>query len=233
MRSCGRIGASVVAVVLRGCGDAGRAAVNTRDHETFTQPQTTRPPSQRRSSMTTRNNHTVRVGPALIRKLLKSLAAVLAFGAITATGAAAYRLIHDEHYRSPRSHTDTSHSLRLKLHVIANVVVHNGVATAITPSTTFATGDTAYFVADILNGNHKVGREDVTCGLTTATIELCTAVDHLPGGLVTHTGASSLTDPAITDVITGGTGRYLGTRGSVVTRFNTSATASIAYVFAH
>ena len=182
--------------------------------------------------MTTRN-HTITVGPALIRNLLKSLAAVLALAAITATGAAAYRLLPGEHYHSPLMRTHTSHSLSLKLHVISNVVVHNGVATAIAPSTTFATGDTAYFVADILTGNHKVGREDVTCGLTTATIELCTAVDRLPGGLLTHIGASSLTDIAITDMITGGTGRYLGARGSVQTRFNTSATASISYVFTH
>lgn len=183
--------------------------------------------------MTTRDNHTITVRRALIRNLLKSLAAVLAFGAITATGAAAYRLLPGEHYRSPVLQTPTSHSLRLKLHVIADVVVHNGVAAAITPTATFATGDTAYFVADILKGNHKVGREDVTCGLTTATIELCTAVDHLPGGVVTHIGASSLTDTAITDVITGATGRYLAARGSVETRFNSSATASISYVFAH
>jgi hypothetical protein len=183
--------------------------------------------------MTTRNNHTITVGPALMRNVRTSLAAVLAFGAITATGAAAYRLLPREHYRSALSQTHTSHSLRLKLHVIANVVVHNGVATAITPSTGFATGDTAYFVADILKGKHKVGREDVTCGLTTPTMELCTAVDHLPGGLVTHIGASSLTDTAITDVITGGAGRYLGARGTVETRFNTSATASISYLFAH
>ncbi|MGZ6692184.1 MAG: hypothetical protein ACXVHQ_32755 [Solirubrobacteraceae bacterium] len=183
--------------------------------------------------MTTRNNQTITVGPARIRNLLKSLAAVLAFGAITATGAAAYRLLPGEHYRSSLVQTHISHSLRLKLHVTANVIVHSGAATAITPSTTFATGDTAYFVADILKGNHKVGREDVTCGLTTATIELCTAVDHLPGGLVTHIGASPLTDTAITDVITGGTERYLGVRGSVETRFNTLATASISYTFAH
>jgi hypothetical protein len=182
--------------------------------------------------MTTRNNHTITAAPALTRNLFKSLAAVLAFGAITATGAAGYRLLPGERYHSPVLQTHTSHSLRLKLHVIANVIVHNGVAAAITPSTTFTTGDTAYFVADILKGNHKVGREDVTCGLTTATIELCTAVDHLPGGLVTHIGASPLTDTAITDVITGGTGRYLGARGSVDTRFNTSATASISYLFA-
>jgi len=93
--------------------------------------------------MTSRNRHTITVGPASVAGVLKSLAAVLAFGAITATGAAAFRLLPGEHHRSLLMQTRTSRSLRLKLHAITNVVVHNGVAAAITPSTAFASSRAA------------------------------------------------------------------------------------------
>jgi hypothetical protein len=160
----------------------------------------------------------------------KTLAAVLTVAAVAALSAPA--IAHTGGKRSARAHRTSGRRLHFKLGVKINVLVHNGVAAPISPSTTFATGDSAYFVADILAGNRKVGREDVICGLSSPTFELCTAVDRLPGGLIIHIGANSFTDLVDTDVITGGTGRYLGARGSALTRFTSPKAATLTYVLA-
>ncbi|MGZ6638581.1 MAG: hypothetical protein ACXVII_37700 [Solirubrobacteraceae bacterium] len=160
----------------------------------------------------------------------RTLAAVLTVAAVAAPAAPA--IAHPGGKRAAHAHRTSARRLHFKLSVKINMLVHNGVATPITPSTTFATGDSAYFVADILAGNRKVGREDIICGLSSPTSELCTAVDRLPGGLITHIGANSFTDLVDTDVITGGTGRYLGAHGSALTRFTSATAATLTYVLA-
>jgi hypothetical protein len=121
-------------------------------------------------------------------------------------------------------------SLKVTLTVTSNNVVHDGHASPVTPATTYSPGDTTSFTADILRGGgHKVGREDSTCGMTTSLIQLCTLVDHLPGGTIVHVGANSIVKETFADAITGGTGIYAAAHGSVVGKFTGVTSLSQTY----
>jgi len=120
-------------------------------------------------------------------------------------------------------------SLSVTLTVTSNNVVHEGHVGPATPATIYAPGDTTSFTADIFRGGHKVGREDSTCGMTTSLIQLCTLVDHLPGGTIVHVGANSVAKETFIDAITGGTGSYAAAHGTVAGKFTGVTSLSQTY----
>jgi hypothetical protein len=81
-----------------------------------------------------------------------------------------------------------------------------------------------------LKGQRTIGREDIWCGMTTPTFQLRTALDHLPGGTITHIGANSPAAAVLADAIAGGTGRYAGVHGSVLTSFTSATSGTLDYV---
>jgi hypothetical protein len=131
---------------------------------------------------------------------------------------------------SVRSKSGTrAQSLQVTLTLTSQYLLHNGQVTPATPSTKYAPGDNVYFTADISRGGHKIGREDGICGMTSAVIQLCTSVDHVPGGTIVHIGANSITSETFTDAITGGTGRFARAAGAVTGTFTGATSITQTY----
>jgi hypothetical protein len=60
-------------------------------------------------------------------------------------------------------------------------------------------------------------------------VAVCTSVDELAGGTIVHTGSGRTTGNTFTGAITGGTGRYRGVTGSVVTSWQNASDAVVDY----
>jgi len=120
--------------------------------------------------------------------------------------------------------------LTVTLHTTSNNILHGGTTTPNSVTAKYESGDSQYWQAVIHNrAGSEVGSENSACFATTPDVGICTTVDELPGGTIVHTGSGRTTGNTFTGAITGGTGRYRGVTGSVVTSWQNASDAVVDY----